>query len=222
MRRLALALAAPALTAVLVGCGGGNETKTVVQTVTTPPPSTTPAPDSTVPTTDTGPTATTPVTKPPLPGGRAAVDGTYRLVLKRYAPKDMSPVPQTTEPSSWFADTQCAPASGCTVTLRRPLRSGGFKEYPMRPDGPRNYSAEVTGEITGQDVDPLFPCFDQTTARTRERASVRVTKIATADGRPTATALDAYLVIRGHCGDRDRRTPGPFRLTASFRGARGG
>lgn len=227
--RAPAALLLSAVVVAVAACGGTPKAKTVVQTVTTPAPTapaqTTPPTETTEPApaeTETAPTATTAVPKEPLPGGRPAVDGKYALTLKRFSPDSSSPVPNDTTPRSWYAQTMCPSASTCSVKLRRPVAGGGFKEYTMQASGPRNYFAEVTGRITTQDVDYLFPCYKKNASGTRERASIHVSKIEMVDGRPTATALEAYLIVRGSCAADDTRTHGPFKLTASFRGGRVG
>ena len=218
-------LAAAALACLALGaCDDGEEErpKTVVETVTTPADTGPATTEPEVPAqTETTPA---PVQKEPLPGGRAAVDGRYAMVLRRFVPADLCVVPQTDEPTEWIAEASCTSASDCEVLLRRPLASGAFKRYTLRPEGPRNYAASATGRLQRRDVTGTFPCKGpiDSPPSTRERVAVRVTEIATVDGRPTATGLDAYLVVRGRCTSNDPRLRTTFRLTASFRGRRTG
>jgi hypothetical protein len=206
MNRGGTGAAVALLCAAGLGCGSDDEgartvtvTRTVVQTVTAP--AAVAAPDTTA-------TAPAAGAAEPLPDGVVAIEGTYAMEEREDDYFGENTVVEDGFDSDWIFETTCA-GSECTVSLRRELRDGTFKNLTLEPVEGRDgvYEARSAGRTdcaTGDDRPDA-----------RQRYSIRVNKTEDLAGRPTATVLDAYY---------SERTTGcelssPAGGTVSFRGS---
>ncbi len=173
MRTLPMSLTALAALA-LVACGGEPETRTVVETVTAPPPPGAPAPD--------------PSTAPaPPPEGAVVLEGTYAMETNEadYEGENIAVDDEFPTESEWVFATDCTGPT-CTVRMRRELGSGAFKTLTLQPvEGrPGVFAGESTG-TTG--------CVTEQKAETQQRYSIKLNAPQPVEGRPTATRIDAYF-----------------------------
>jgi len=203
MTRGGIGAAALLCAAAAAGCGSDDGartvtvTRTVVQTVT--------APAATAPTDTTATTAAE-----PLPDGVVAIDGTYAMEERTDDYFGENTVVEDGFDSDWIFATTCSGGSSdCTISLRRELRDGTFKNLTLEPVEGRDgvFEARSTG-TTGCATGEKRP-------QARQRYSVRVNRTEDVEGRPTATVLDAYY---------SERTTGcelssPAGGTVSFRGS---
>lgn len=188
------------LVTLIVGCGGdgdedGDKTTTILPG---PPPAQTD-------TTGTEPTGTTAA---PLPGGRAAVDGTYLMRVRStdYEGQNIVAGNSDGKESNWPITTVCE-QDECRLEVRRELDSGAYENFTLDEIKERTYAASSTGttECLRGETDKVG---------TRQRLSIRVSGIAEIEGRPAAQRLDAYLTITATCGEE------PVRGVISWRGTR--
>ena len=185
--------------ALVAGCGGddgdddGDRTTTIL-----------PAPSPPAQTEPSG----GPTTADPLPGGRAAVDGTYLMRIRRtdYEGQNIvSGMPDGDE-SNWPITTVCE-QDECRLEVRRELESGAYENFTLDEIKDRSYAASSTGK-----TDCIVGESDK--VGTKQRLSIRVSAVAEIDGRPTAQRLDAYMTISATCGND------PVRGIISWRGTR--
>lgn len=192
MCRLSVLLTASLVAALLAGCGDDDEVPTTASQ--SPPP-------------QSPPTATA-AAPPALPGGRAAVDGRYRMRVRRtdYDGQNIVSRVADGDESTWPISTSCREAA-CRLDVRRELASGAFENLTLREVRESTYATSSTGATE---------CIVGASGKvsSRQRLSLRVTGVEQIDGRPTAQRVDAYLTIRARCGDD------PVRGVISWRGTR--
>jgi len=200
-----------AATTLAAGCGGDGATKTVTvasppatQTAPATPPAGTAPPAATQP-----PAATTPQALPPLPGGRAALDGSYRMRVRRtdYVRENIVAGILQGQQSTWPMKSVCA-GGDCKVKVRRELQSGAYENFTLSEVKPGSYADRSTGTIKCLSLSERDP------QPSRQRLSLRVSGVAEINGRPTAQRVDAYLTIETKCDGL------PTRGIISWRGSR--
>lgn len=155
----------------------------------------------------TTPAATT-TAAAPLPGGRAAVDGTYLMRVRHtdYEGQNIVASYQDGEESQWPIATVCD-GQTCTLEVRRELESGAFENFTLSEIKDRSYAAPSTGK-----TECIVGASGKVPAT--QRLAVRVSGIADIGGRLIAQRLDAYMTVSATCGDD------PVRGVISWRGTR--
>jgi hypothetical protein len=195
MRRSGVLVLLVTATCALGACGGGTTTKTVTVTKTvTAPAASTPA--ATAPaTTPTNPEDTTQATTPeaggvtatPLPDGVIAADGKYKMRTRKsdYTGENISVDDEFPSDTEWIFTTACQ-GSDCSLSMRRELGSGAFKNVTLTPDPSRaGVYVGLTAGTTG--------CANDRRSSTKQRYSVRLTAPGDVNGRQTAQRMDVYF-----------------------------
>jgi hypothetical protein len=168
-------------TVLLVACGGEQETRTIVETVTREQP---PAPGPEQP----PPPGQAPAREPePLPPGVVGADGTY-LMTVRDSTDDITKDDTRPAESEWTFATSCA-ASNCEIEMRRELQSGGSKSLTLMPVEGREdvFEADTSGETECGSFAPQEP------APTDQRYAIKLNSPQDVGGRLTATRIEAYF-----------------------------
>ena len=173
----------PLLAAGLVACGGGTTTKTVTETKTV----TVTAPGSAQAAPQGDPSAD------PLPAGVVAIEGTYAMRTRKadYTGENTTVDDEFPTDSEWTFMTRCE-SDACTVSMRRELGSGAFKNLTLRPDPAREnvYEADTsgtTGCASGGHTSP-----------TKQHYSLKLSAPVDVGGRRTARLVDAYFTETAH------------------------
>jgi major membrane immunogen (membrane-anchored lipoprotein) len=170
---------------LLVACGGEQETRTIVETVTREQP---PAPGPDQP----APPGQDPALEP-LPPGVVGADGTYAMTVRDAdavgggGAVDITEDDTALEESQWTFSTSCT-GPECEIEMRRELQSGGSKSLTLTPAEGREgvFEADSTGTTECGDT-------GGTSAPSDQRYSIKLNAPQDIGGRQTATRIEAYF-----------------------------